>query len=342
MKKITSLAILIIFISLSYSCDKIYQTENDDFFYIRNNRADMPVWVCGNKESETFIIMLHGGPGGSAQSYHYHKFFNKFEDSYACVYWDQRAAGASHGNSKITDFTIEQFVNDTEKIVDAIRNKYNNPSIFLCGHSWGGCLGTAFLLKDNNQTKIKGWIELDGGHDLVTGYELSKQFVIDYCNIEISSNNDPKGEYQEIIDWYSNNPILSKENAFQHSSYVNKAYGYTPKNEVRPYYSFDKFFLSPFGYISSTLNNAYSGFNFEFWNINFIPEMNIIEIPSLIIWGQYDGILPLPLAQQAYDALGTSENDKFKTILPNSGHSPVDKDIELFQRSVIDFVNKYK
>jgi len=146
MKKIAPWFQIIVFILFVYSCDIIYQTKNDDFYYIRNNGADMPVWVCGNKDSNAFIIFLHGGPGGSAQAYHYLQAFNKFEENYACVYWDQRAAGASHGNSQIEDFTIEQFVNDTGKVVDSIRAKFKNPSIFLLGHSWGGCLGTAFLL----------------------------------------------------------------------------------------------------------------------------------------------------------------------------------------------------
>lgn len=342
MKKIKlTLIIAIVTGIFTVACGNVYNAEDSDFFYIRNDGADMSIWVCGNKDSDIFIILIHGGPGGSSQIYHNIEYSNKMEEDFAWVYWDQRAAGSSHGNSGEEYFTLEQFVEDTDKVVDAIKLKYNDPSIFLLGHSWGGCLGTAYLLDVEHQAKVKGWIELDGAHDNVTGEALSRQFVIDYSNTQISEGNDDNGKWQDILEWYEDNPQITIDNIIQHSHYVRRAYGYTPKNETVSIDYLSCVFYSPFNYLQTILNNLYSAENFDVCQINLVPDMGNITIPSLIIWGEHDGRCPVPLAQQAYDALGTISDDKSIVILSNSGHEPVDKDIELFQNSVIDFVKKY-
>lgn len=318
------------------SCNIWTDSDKSDYYYIRNDEADMPVWVCGNKESETFVIMIHGGPGGSAMFYHDFYYISDMEEEFAFVYWDQRAAGASMGNSSLEYFNMEQFIEDTDMVVDSIIQRYDNPSIFLCGHSWGGLLGTAYLLETEHQDKVNGWIEIDGGHDLETGMVLSRQFVIDYANQE-----DDK-VWNERLEWYEDNQIINMSNVLEHAGYVKEAFGYTPKDEVTSIDFMQTLFLSPQNFLTGLINNQYSAQNFDIWEEDLTDQMDEITIPSLVIWGEHDGILPVPLAQQAYDALGTDEVDKYITILPNSGHSPVDKDKTLFQDSIIEFVNRYR
>ena len=73
--------------------------------------------------------------------------FKKLEEDYAFVYYDPRGSGEAQGNAKPESFTVEQFVKDLEQLVYLVRHKYNNPTLFLMGHSWGGGLGKAFLLE---------------------------------------------------------------------------------------------------------------------------------------------------------------------------------------------------
>lgn len=106
----------------------------------------MPVSVRGNKSSGIFIVFLHGGPGGTALQKIGLPAFDALEESYATVFWDQRGSGSSQGNSSDKLLTLGQFVEDLDKLIDLISYKYDHPKIFLMGHSWGGCLGTAYLL----------------------------------------------------------------------------------------------------------------------------------------------------------------------------------------------------
>lgn len=57
--------IFISLITLLSACKKegFYQ---GDHFFVKNAGAEMPVYVKGNIQSGTFILFLHGGPGGNA------------------------------------------------------------------------------------------------------------------------------------------------------------------------------------------------------------------------------------------------------------------------------------
>ena len=127
--------LIVLFFFLSCAKDDAFQSG--DFFFLVNKGADMPVSVQGNKASGVFILFLHGGPGGTALQKMDLPAFNDLESSYATVFWDQRASGSSQGNSQNNLLTLPQFVEDLDKLVDLISGKYNNPKIFLMGHSFG-------------------------------------------------------------------------------------------------------------------------------------------------------------------------------------------------------------
>ena len=64
MKKLAILISVTLVMFLS-ACEKqgFYQ---GDHFFVKNAGAEMPVYVKGNIQSGTFILFLHGGPGGNA------------------------------------------------------------------------------------------------------------------------------------------------------------------------------------------------------------------------------------------------------------------------------------
>ena len=62
---------LLILLSLLFllSCNKLEKGALDELFFIENESALLPVWVRGNSTAGTFLLILHGGPGGSAFDY---------------------------------------------------------------------------------------------------------------------------------------------------------------------------------------------------------------------------------------------------------------------------------
>ena len=324
-----------------FSCKKESLNKEGDYFFLRNDGADMPVWVRGNMSSNVFIIHLHGGPGGSSINEAEQQVFRNLETEYAMVYWDQRGSGCSQGKAKPESMNMDQFVEDLEKLITVINSKYQNPKIFLLGHSWGGALGTAFLIKGNNQNLIRGWIELDGAHNFKLGLEKSVSLVKNHAQNQISAGIDVSF-WQEALAWYLDNPIMMNTVQMNKhcNTYLNHANGYiyNPNNPN----------LANFNGGSLNSPGGYSNGDFAQLNLeeelqkSYSDQMYKITIPTLILWGLHDGILPVELAQDAYDNLGTNSLDKSVFVFQNSAHSPNREEPDLFNQKVKIFIDTYK
>ena len=328
---------LVSLIFLLTNCKNEEFQEDGDFFYLNSAEAKMPVWVKGNKSSGKFIIMLHGGPeGGSSQYYTIFPSHKKIEEEFAIVYWDQRMCGMSQGNPSMEDATLEQFTEDLDKLVTLINHKYKSPKLFLMGHSWGGALGTNYLL--NHQEKISGWIEIDGGHSWTQANAISRDTMMLFAENKIQIE-DEKEYWKFALDWYQKHPIVGiNDNA--HYSFVGTANGYD--------YNFESDSLPiPFTQLvfSSPISTAYffSPYQFAFLDngLDLQNELHKITIPTLICWGRHDKVFPVVLATETYDKLGTPVSDKYIHVFEISAHSPNYEQPMEFAEQVIDFVDKY-
>src|SRR5207244_7785675 len=85
--------------------------------------------------------ILHGGPGFT-QGYLLPQM-TQLADNHFCIFYDQRACGASTG--EITDSTmqIDPFVAD----IEAIRAHFGYKKMTVIGHSWGGFLAMHYALQ---------------------------------------------------------------------------------------------------------------------------------------------------------------------------------------------------
>jgi len=341
MRKIIS---VILISSLLFSCDKMLQNkefEGGEFFYLQNKGAVMPVWVKGNISSKTFVIFLHGGPGNSSAMYANAGSYKELQKDYAFVYYDQRGSGASQGNAKPESFNIDQFVADIEKLVQLLQKRYGVSQYFLIGKSWGGCIGTAYLLKPENQQKIKGWIEIDGAHNLKDGIKLSWEWVKTKAQEKIDLGIDVKYWNGEIA-WYNTCPEnIDTKYFMRHGKNVNTLNGIylNPAHDPGNGYAWAS--PIPALYLLNTLhiNNSNS---FDMKNIDLSGEMNKITIPSMVLWGRNDGTLPVALAEYAFNNLGTSQANKYMFIFENSGHVPSIEEPGLFIERIKMFIEKYK
>lgn len=343
MKKYKQIFIVFIITLFLVNCDDQFlnnEYKGGDWFYLENAGAIMPVWVRGNTSSNVFVIFLHGGPGYTSLDVSVSTAFKELHREYAFVYFDQRGSGAAQGNAKPESFTVEQFVEDLQKLVHLIRYKYNNPTLFLMGHSWGGSLGTAYLLEMSNQNYVSGWIEVNGGHNLVDGTIHSWEWVINRANEKISYGVDA-AYWQNEINWYTNTAPLFKapDPIERHGKNVQKLNGYYHNSSNKPELIYFASPLSPFGFLFNSYN-VIRNVNFETFNLS--PQMHKIKTPSLVLWGRHDGILPVVMAYDAFDNLGTDNADKYLYIFEYSAHNPMFEEPEDFVANVKVFIDKYK
>ena len=340
MKNLAILISVLVF-TLFSACEKegFYQ---GDHFFVKNAGAEMPVYIKGNIQSGTFILFLHGGPGGNASLPSFMPVSNVLESDFAFAYWDQRGSGLSMGNPEASTFTVEQFVDDLDLVVETIKHRYQNPRLVFYGISWGGALGSAYLSSKNYQEKIDGFICMDSGHNLVDGLPKSVVFVKEYAQQQIDQDIDV-AYWTEARDWCATVPDMTKkENYFTYDAYLTNtnAYRKDPNQKVQGPEVGALGTMNSYLSLSIFFNGRYLIPRFNILELNLSDDMERIKIPSLVIWGRHDGVNTIEMGYDAFNSIGGPDfQEKEMVILENSAHEGYIEEQELFISTFREFVD---
>ncbi len=314
-------------------------------FFFRTDGADLAVQVDGNRDSKVFILLIHGGPGGSGYEYNTGSYADQLEEKYAMVYLDQRGQGASQGKYDASTLTLQQFSDDIYGLAQLLKQKYGQDiSLFLMGHSWGGTTGTHALLNTQVQDEINGWIEVDGAHDIpLLNIEAIKMFR--QIGAEELSKGNNTDRWQEIVDFANgvDTTNISEDEGGRINSYgfeaeglleaINEGGGGNPSHGIlgRPHLGLAHIISS-----SSTANAITP----ETEVAAMTSELHKITVPSLFLWGKYDFVVAPALGVSAVSRVASQ--DKELVIFDHSGHSPMDTEPEAFVAAVVGFVERNK
>ena len=332
-------AIAIQLLIISCSKETFY---NGDHFFVENEGARMPVYIKGNIESRIFILFIHGGPGGNASLASFIPVSQELENDYAFAYWDQRASGLAQGNPDPSTFSVEQFVEDLDLVIDAINSRHNHPKIVFYGISWGGALGSAYLSTGNYQEKVAGFINMDSGHNLLDGLPKSVVFVKDYAQKQIDAGEDV-AYWTEVHDWCATSPDMTiPDNYFKYDGYLvnTNAYRYDPDQEVLGPDVGAAGVMNSYLSLAIFFNGGYLAQRFNILELNLSPQMANIKIPTMVIWGRHDGVNTIEMGFDAFNSIGgPGFTGKEMVILENSAHEGYIEEQELFMSSFRRFVN---
>lgn len=329
------------------ACQRMDPLDTKDLFYLEKDGSSMPVYVFGNVQSNVFILVLHGGPGGTGLEYRVGSYKEDLESNYAMVYYDQRAQGMSVGHQKPGLLTIELMSEDVFAVAKLLKLKYGSGiSIFLLGHSWGGTLGSNVLINTDFQDIFSGWIEVDGAHNFplmkTANIETIKENAADQINLGNSINY-----WDNILDTLSKSD--PNDLAF---NYVNNL-GFEAEARLLLDGQLDSDNTAVWDGIGTILfvNNSISAyisgyfanislFNKGLLDLNLSNELHRIKIPSLLLWGRKDMVVSPALAEDAFINLGSEY--KYLFYFERSGHSPMINEPDKFVQYVTDFVEEFK
>lgn len=318
------------------------QTEGD-FMFLRNEGADLPVWVRGNVESKTFLIWLSGGPGDPYEVMR-GAGTELLEEDYAMVYWDQRGCGSAQGNPSPESFTMDQFVEDTDQVIELVRQRYEAENVFLIGHSWGGTLATAYLLAPDRRKKVAGWVDLAGNHDFPLVFPMKLAWLEKWAEEQIARGKRVE-HWQAVAEWTRSQPPLTNDNFERWVRYVDE----TDAAFVDPDHDFEIDFdllfrsgQSPLAYL--LVNRHYvvdSLYHSDdvLLELSYSSRMHEISIPVLMLWGRGDGIVPLEAGQAALASVGTPLDQRRMVILEDSGHFTFLEQPTEFAAAIGEFVD---
>jgi pimeloyl-ACP methyl ester carboxylesterase len=344
MKKIAILLFSIVILFSACEKDDLSGTLSD-VLYVKYKNAEMPAYIYGNGRDKTFLIILNGGPGGKGLEYRIGGV-KDLEDKYAVVYLDQRGSGMSTGNYSGSEVTPALMAEDVLALVKVLKAKYGNDlNLFLLGHSWGGLLGSKVLLTD--QSPFKGWIEVDGGHNLKGLFDVLLIRFPEVANEQIAKGNsvDFWTEANTTVDEIAkegytddNGTILNKlaykaEEYLREDSVLGDQSGMSV-NLVSYLYE-ESIILT--GISAITINSTLS---YIWTEVDYTQELSKITIPSMIMWGKYDLVIPYVQGEEAYNHIGST--DKTWVLFDSSGHSPMMDEYKKFEREMIRFIEANK
>ncbi|MBC6366998.1 proline iminopeptidase-family hydrolase [Algoriphagus sp. AK58] len=92
------------------------------------------------------VLLLHGGPGSASFGF---DPLRELDYNGPIIFWDQLGCGRSEALSDTTLMTIENFVDQTERL----RRHLGLEDFVLYGHSWGSMLGIDYFLRYPEEVK---------------------------------------------------------------------------------------------------------------------------------------------------------------------------------------------
>ena len=265
--------------------------------------------------AEEALFLLHGG----ARSNYLRESHQTFiQHGFRVVTWDQLGCGES--DRPTDDKSLWQISRIVEE-VEIVRSSLNLGKVHLLGHSLGGILGLEYCI--NYPKNIKTFIPSNTAFDLPRmqrGFER-KKLALGEETYTMMARREADGtmdhpEYQAAITLLLRRHLCRAEIWPE----VLKYEPHPDEKHVR-YEMFGPYPLNCTGNIR---------------DYNRMDQLENITIPTLIIHSEHDYIIP-DLASMARDRLPNAE----LAMLKNCSHLPFYEEPEIYQKTLLDFLNKH-
>ncbi len=145
----------------------------DDTFFVRVDDADLFVRVAGDSTTNRWLLWV--GDGGSHETLRSTPAASLLQDEAVVVYMDLTCQGASEGRFSPDDLNAARHADDISAILYVIEPMYlesrqGEPQIWLMPHRIGTLAANELLFNTDFSTRIHGYIEVNGNHDVPRAY----------------------------------------------------------------------------------------------------------------------------------------------------------------------------
>jgi proline iminopeptidase len=272
------------------------------------------------------LLIVHGGPGAS------HDYFLPYllplVRHNKLIFIDERGSGKSEKLEDPSGYTVENMVEDTE----AVRQALKLGRISLLGHSYGGVLAQAYALK--YQANLSHLVLCSTFHSTTKMNEVFRGML---------AGMSP--ELRDRIQSLEKAGLFGKGKDYEKNRYPNDymiaawGEGYFPNvYQRRPDGNYDPIAN---GNMAWDLYREMWGSDGEFVingnlkSVEYADRLKTIKVPTLITAGDHDECAP-SLSEEMHQLIPGSK----LVILPESGHMTFVDQPGLFIKTVSEFLAK--
>ena len=264
------------------------------------------------------------------------------EKYFTVCYWDQRGAGMTYSKSTdLSTMTVEQMVEDTRRVTEYLKSRFDHEKIYLLGHSWGSYLGVKTIEK--YPENYFAYIGIGQTSNFTESERLSYNYMLHHA--KRINDKDAIQKLEKFDPNAESFPLIQKEGhqldyLLVRTELLNKyGIGHIHKIELLKGMTFNGMVLRALfrfkGYTLKEKINWFLGADFSMvhlfpvlLNDDFFVSSTKFAIPFYLIHGVYDYMCSQVLAEEYLNILEAPQKEFF--AFSNSAHSPNMEESEKF------------
>lgn len=296
------------------------------------NNAHLWLLLRGADRTAPVVLWLHGGPGG-AESPLFRLYNRALERSFVVGYLDQRGAGRSFDpDADLALLTVEQHLQDLDRIIDFTRAELDVRQVALIGHSWGSALG--LLYTNHHPEKVMAFIGVGQLVNTVEQQRSQQAFVLAQARAhkdeaaiaqiggigEPPFSSEQAAAVERLVDRYGG--IFHNKPSFTGAVLSGIVRGYIRPWEIPTFIRAN--------------NVSLQAMNAELSTLDLTEAVRSVDVPVLFTLGRHDRQVDSRLAASYFEALKSP--DKRLIWFEDSAHNVPFEEPDRFNAEVKQFL----
>ncbi len=310
--------------------------------YVPINGVKMGMVIKSKNRSNPVLLFVHGGPGMPEYPF-IEEYPTGLEEHFTVVWWDQRGAGLSY-NSNIPKetMTTEQFVSDTIKVTNYLRQRFGQDKIYLMAHSWGSYIAIQAAAK--SPELYRAYIGVGQITNQIESEKIAYEYMIKYYK---AAGDEKTVKKLEEASFKTMNYMPSEYNKIRDDAMHRAGIGTThkmksvvtgifmPVMQNREYTLREKINIwRGKAFSSSTVLND------ELYKMDLSKKITKIHIPVYFFSGMYDYTVNYSMSEDYLKKLDAPVKGFY--LFKNSAHSPMFEEPKKMMQIMQENVGKGK
>jgi pimeloyl-ACP methyl ester carboxylesterase len=302
--------------------------------------------VRGTDKTHPYLLILHGGPGFSAHMFY--PWGKSLEPTVNVVYMDQRGCGQSKRltfadvrNPKpeeYRDYTIANLIEDAE----GVRRFLKVDRWFVLGHSWGGMLGLEYVTA--HPESVRGFIDMDG----LVSQPACQDALLARLQTILEREADSQNDKTRVNAITALADVQNLRKMKPSADRIAGAFSYIPRYFGQIYYAdpakgqaYSQSIVGEMMAYKIPLNVMTANepapvliHTDSYATRDDTPLLSKVSVPTLVIGGEQDGMIPVATEKLAHSKIKGSE----LLLLKQCGHFPFAEQPDETTAAILKFV----